>query len=58
MSPFRLRLGPVDEKEFLCGTREGCVEPVDIVGREHVVGHVALVNIYVCPLSRPVPCGR
>lgn len=51
MSPFRLRLGPVHEKEFLCGTREGCVEPVDIVGREHVVGHVALVNIYVRPLS-------
>lgn len=51
MSSFRLRLRPVDEIKFLCSTREGCIEPMDIVGREHVVGHVALVNIYVRPLS-------
>ena len=30
---------------------EGGIQPVDVVGREHVVGHVALVYIYVCPLS-------
>ena len=46
-----LRLGPVDEKQFVGGSCEGGVKPVYVVGREHVVGHVALVYIYVCPLS-------
>ena len=46
-----LSLGPVDEKQFVGGSCEGGVQPVDVVGREHVVGHVALVYIYVCPLS-------
>ena len=40
-----LGFGPVDEEEFFRSAGEGGVEPVDVVGGEHVVGHVALVYI-------------
>lgn len=45
-----LRLGPVDEEKLARGSREGGIEPVDIVWGEHVVGHIALVDIDVGPL--------
>ena len=48
---FGLGLGPVHEIELLGSTGEGCVEPVDLVGGEHVVGHIALIQIDVRPLS-------
>mgnify|MGYP004419271719 CR=1 FL=1 len=46
-----MRLRPINEEEFLRSARESCVEPVDIVGREHFVGHIALVYVDVRPLS-------
>ena len=30
---------------------ESCVEPVDIVGSEHLIGHIALIEVDVRPLS-------
>ena len=45
-----LCLRPVDKIKMLCGTGKGGVDPVDVVGREHLIGHVALVEIDVCPL--------
>ena len=46
-----LRLWPVDKKELLRGSRESGIEPMNIVGSEHIVGHIALVEINMCPLS-------
>ena len=51
LSRIYLGLGPVDEIEFLGGAGEGGVEPVDIVGGEHIVRHIALIEIDVRPLS-------
>ena len=42
---------PIDEIKMTGGTREGGIEPVEIVGIDHIVGHVALVDIDICPLS-------
>ena len=42
---------PVHEIEFLGGAGEGGVEPMDIVGREHIIHHIALIQIHMCPLS-------
>lgn len=46
-----MRLRPVDQIQLLGGTGEGGVEPVDIIGREHVVRHVTLIHINMRPLS-------
>ncbi len=46
-----LRFWPVDQIELLGGTCKGGIEPVQIVGREHVVSHITLVDIDMCPLS-------
>lgn len=46
-----LGLRPVHEEQLFGSTGKGGVKPVDIVRREHIVGHVALVNIYVRPLA-------
>ena len=46
-----LGLGPVDEIELFRGSRKGRIEPVDIVGTEHIVRHIALIKIDVRPLS-------
>ena len=46
-----LLLGPVDQKQLVSGTREGCIEPVNIVGSKHIIGHISLVHIYMRPLS-------
>ena len=50
---FCLGFGPVDEEEFLSGSGEGGIEPVDIVGGEHIVGHIALIEIDMRPLTAP-----
>ena len=42
---------PVHEIEFLGGTGEGGIEPVDIVGCEHIIRHIPLIEIHMCPLS-------
>ena len=41
---------PVHEIELLCGAGEGSIEPVDIVGCEHVIRHIPLIQIHMCPL--------
>ena len=46
-----MRLRPVDQIQLLGGTGEGGVEPVDIIGREHVVRHITLIHINMRPLS-------
>ena len=46
-----MELRPVHKVELLGGAGEGSIEPVDIVGGEHVVGHIALIQIDVRPLS-------
>ena len=43
--------GPVDEEHLFGGPGESGVEPVDVVGREHVVGHVALIDVDMRPLA-------
>ena len=48
---FYLRLGPVNQEEFFGGAGEGGVEPVDIVGGKHIIGHVTLVYVNVRPLT-------
>ena len=35
----------------MCSTRKGCVKPVHVFGRKHLVSHVSLVNVYMLPLS-------
>ena len=44
-------VGPVDEEDLLGGTGDGRVEPAEVVGRKHVLGDVALVDVDVLPLS-------
>ena len=46
-----LTFGPVDEIDMACGTREGCIEPSEIVFGKHIVGHIALIYIDFVPLS-------
>ena len=46
-----LRFRPINQKKALCGTREGSIEPVQVVGSEHVVSHVTLVDIDMRPLT-------
>ena len=48
---LRLLFPPVHHIYSFLASRYGCIEPMDIVRREHIVGHVALVDIYVRPLS-------
>ena len=42
---------PVDQIDALGGACEGCVEPAEVVGREHLLRDVALVYVDVAPLS-------
>ena len=42
-----LLLRPVHHIDFFLASRYGGVEPMDIVGSEHIVGHVALVDIHM-----------
>ena len=51
LSAIALRLRPIDEEELFGGSCESGVEPVDVVGGKHFVGHVTLVHIYVRPLT-------
>ena len=46
-----LGLGPVDEEEFFRGAGKGGIEPVDVVGGEHVVCHITLIEIDMGPLT-------
>ena len=46
-----LLLWPIDQIERVRSTCESRVEPMDIIRRQHLVGHVTLVHIYVTPLS-------
>ena len=48
---FHLCFGPVDKVEMFGGTSEGGVKPMDVIGCEHLVCHVSLVEVDVCPLS-------
>ena len=48
---LRLLFPPVHHIYSFLASRYGSIEPMDIVRREHIVGHVALVDIYVRPLS-------
>ena len=47
LSAIALRLRPIHEEELFGGSCESGVEPVDVVGGKHFVGHVALVQIDV-----------
>ena len=47
----RLFLRPVYEIQLVGGARESRVQPSEIIGSKHIVGHVALVNIHAAPLS-------
>ena len=51
LSAIALRLRPIDEEELSGGSGESGVEPVDVVGGKHFVGHIALVYIDVRPLT-------
>ena len=44
-------LGPVDEEEFFRGAGKGGIEPVDVVGGEHIVCHISLIEIDMGPLT-------
>ena len=44
---LRLLFPPVHHIYSFLASRYGGIEPMDIVGREHIVGHIALVDIYV-----------
>ena len=48
---LNLAVAPVDEEEALTGSGEGGIEPVDIIGSKHVVGHISLVDVDMSPLS-------
>lgn len=48
---LNLAVAPVDEEEALTGSGEGGIEPVDIIGIEHIIRHVTLIHIHMCPLS-------
>ena len=47
----KCRVGPVDEIDLPSCAGDGGVEPAEVVGREHVLGDVPLVDIDVLPLS-------
>ena len=44
LSAIALRLRPIDEEELFGGSGESSVEPVDVVGRQHFIGHIPLVH--------------
>ena len=46
-----MRLWPIDQIQLFRGTGEGSIEPVDVVGRKHVVRHIPLIHINMRPLS-------
>ena len=46
----RLRFRPIDQIQTLGGAGESGVQPMHIIGRKHVVGHVSLIQIDMRPL--------
>ena len=46
-----MRGGPVHEEQLFGGAGKGGVEPMDIIRREHIIRHIPLVEIDMCPLS-------
>ena len=47
----RLRLRPVHQIQHFRSSRKGGIKPMDIIGIEHIIRHVALIYIHMCPLS-------
>ena len=48
---FYLRLRPIHQEQLFRSTSKSGIKPVDIIGREHLVGHIPLIEIDMRPLT-------